>query len=243
VLSKKIANLSIVVPIYREAKVITAFLSELKLVLDGTALEYEVIVVIDGDEDHTSEVLKKIKWPQLFFVVNECNYGKGYSIRKGVELANSDRFIGFIDGDSDINPKALADGINKLEDFETLDFVYGSKLHFKSTLNYPFERKIQSWFFAKLVSRLFHLNTMDTQTGLKIGRSTFMKKVVSETKLSGFAFDVQFFSIAEASGFTHEAIPIELSFNSISNVNLKQSLTAVKDLLTIYFSLKRTLDE
>lgn len=239
-LNNKNVNLSIVVPIFREAQIITAFLSELKLVLDGTALKYEVVVVVDGDEDNTSEVLSKIEWPQLLYVVNEYNYGKGYSIRRGVELARGDRFIGFIDGDSDINPKALVDGICKLVDCNKLDFVYGSKLHPKSTINYPFKRKLQSWFFAKLVSNIFHLNTMDTQTGLKIGQSAFMKKIVSETKLSGFAFDVEFFSFAEASGFTHEAIPIELHFNSISNVNLKQSLTAIVDLFRIRAHLKRS---
>ena len=231
--------LSVIVPIYREAEVITSFLENLRSNLSSFDETYEVIVVVDGDEDNSTGVLSKIYWSNLRVIVNEVNSGKGYSIRKGVEFAMASKFICFIDGDSDIDPRGIIDGIKAITVELDLDFVYGSKLHPKSKINYPAYRKFQSWLFAKIVSNLFHLRTMDTQTGLKVGRSQAMTKVIKQTTLSGFAFDVEFFSLAESFGFSHSPIPVEVNLSSQSNVNLRQSLTALIDLFKIRTQMKK----
>lgn len=231
--------LSVIVPIYREADVIASFLENLRSQLDSLDDSYEVIVVVDGDDDKSTEVLSKINWSSLIVFVNEINSGKGFSIRKGIESARATKFISFIDGDSDINPRGIIDGIKTISANFDLDFVYGSKLHPRSKIDYPIFRKLQSWLFAKIVLSLFSLKTMDTQTGLKIGRSHVMTKIIAETKLSGFAFDVEFFSLAESYGFSHSPLPVEVNLASQSNVKLRQSLTAVKDLFKIRSQMKK----
>lgn len=235
-------TLSIIIPIYREANTIVAFLESLRRQLISFGDDYEVIVVVDGDEDHSSLTLSKIDWRQLNVLINKTNYGKGFSIRRGADLARATNFLCFIDGDNDINPEGVIEAINVISGKDNIDFVYGSKLHSDSIVFSPVHRKSKSWLFAKIVSTLFDLKTLDTQTGLKLGRSRAMKKMIAQTKLSGFAFDVELFCIAESMGYSYVPIPIQLNLASQSSVNLRQSLTAVIDLLRIRHQLKDRYD-
>ena len=60
-----------------------------------------------------------------------------------------------------------------------------------------------------------------------------MKKVVAETKLSGFVIDVEIYYIAELLEFPHASIPRQVNLPSQFNINLCQSLTARMHLFKI----------
>jgi hypothetical protein len=65
-----------------------------------------------------------------------------------------------------------------------------------------------------------------------------MKKVIAETKLSGFAIDVEICYIAESLEFSHASIPRQVNLPSQFNINLCQSLTATMHLFKIRNRLK-----
>jgi glycosyltransferase involved in cell wall biosynthesis len=69
---------------------------------------WEAIIVDDGSTDDSWEIIKNIigNDKRFKFYVNDKNYGRGYTKRKCVELANGD-ICGFLDPDDALLSKAL----------------------------------------------------------------------------------------------------------------------------------------
>ena len=94
-------QLSIVVPAFNEASRIVAAIDDIVAnmpVSVGTA--WELIVVDDGSQDRTAEVVREIsdKVPSLRLMQHAANQGKGAAVRTGV-LAAKGRVVVFADAD------------------------------------------------------------------------------------------------------------------------------------------------
>lgn len=57
--------LSLVIPAYRQAGTICAGLKKLHRLLEQLVHSHEIILVIDGDEDGTSDTVKGLNLPNL----------------------------------------------------------------------------------------------------------------------------------------------------------------------------------
>lgn len=228
---------SIVIPSYLEANGIVKVLQRIHGLLTSSNYDFELILVIDGDSDNTSTKVKELGWSNLRTIINGRNFGKGYSLKRGVEFATATHFIGFIDADGDIDPGSLLTGITLLNTNKQIDLVVGSKLHKDSKINYPPFRRFQSRIYAKLVSLLFKLPLLDTQTGLKIGRSAAMKRCFGNLTLDGFSFDVEMLVTARNLGYKCIDIPVDVDFKSVSTVNLMQGAKAIMDLIILKIKL------
>ena len=77
-------DLSLVIPTYRQADVIGAQVTNVLNELDSLDLRYEVLVVVDGDDDRTSAEISNLKHDRLRVVVLEHNIGKGNAVRRGL---------------------------------------------------------------------------------------------------------------------------------------------------------------
>ena len=100
-------SLSIIIPAYNEEMSINkTILSTLALKLDFPKIDFDIIVIDDGSKDDTYNVVKKtIKSSEIRLYKNDFNQGLGNTIKKGIKLANGEKFI-FIPGDNDI-PETL----------------------------------------------------------------------------------------------------------------------------------------
>ncbi|MBP7992807.1 MAG: glycosyltransferase family 2 protein [Candidatus Magasanikbacteria bacterium] len=118
-------KLSIVVPVYNEAKTITTVLEVIESVsLPG--IEKEIVVVDDCSTDGTREVLKKLAETnryQVFF--HEKNQGKGAALRLGFSKATGD-FIIIQDADLEYDPHEYPLLLGPLLDGKA-DVVFGSR--------------------------------------------------------------------------------------------------------------------
>jgi len=83
-------KLSIIVPVYNERKVITEVLER----IEAVGLENEIVIVDDGPNDGTTELLQKIeasrRLPSARFIFKRKNAGKGAALRTGIEEARGD---------------------------------------------------------------------------------------------------------------------------------------------------------
>ena len=86
---KKVAA---IVPSYNEGKRIGNVLN----VLTKTKKINEIIVIDDGSEDNTKEIVKRYK--KVKYLKNNVNKGKAYSMDRGVKASNSE-IIFFCDAD------------------------------------------------------------------------------------------------------------------------------------------------
>lgn len=89
--------------------------------------DYEILVVDDGSEDHTAEVLAELQRlvPELRVLRHPQNRGYGAALRTGFAAASKD-LVFYTDGDAQFDPremKVLADSLD-----EDVDYVTGYKI-------------------------------------------------------------------------------------------------------------------
>lgn len=86
-------QLSVVTPAFNEADGITFFLNDLKKVLEGVGISYEVVVVNDGSSDNTLPRLLDIEWSELKIVELVSNSGHMAALEAGLRVSKGDLII------------------------------------------------------------------------------------------------------------------------------------------------------
>jgi len=116
--------LTIVVPVYNEARTVTAVIERL-LVID-LPVAREIVVVNDGSTDDTRAVLDAVPpRPALRIIHAAANAGKGSAIRIGFAQA-AGSIVAIQDADLELDPAQLADLVQPILDGRT-QVVYGSR--------------------------------------------------------------------------------------------------------------------
>lgn len=213
----KIKLISLIVPAYKQEKIIADNIRNLDKTLSTLPYNYEIIVVVDGFLDKTFEKAKSVRSKNIKVLGYEKNEGKGSAIKLGVKEAGGD-IIGFIDAGMDLDPSEISIMLD-IMDWNKADIIVGSKLHSDSKVNYPLSRKILSWGYRNLTHLLFGFSIRDTQVGLKFFKKKVAKDVFLRIIIKRFAFDIEVLAVAYKLGYTkiYEA-PIKLNFNGVSSI-------------------------
>ena len=83
--------ISVIIPCYNEKNTIEKIIDRIKQLKD---LEIEIIIIDDYSTDGTREILKeKIQNRVSKILFNEKNFGKGYSLKRGIQVAEGDIVI------------------------------------------------------------------------------------------------------------------------------------------------------
>ena len=167
-------KVSIIIPCYNEQSTIKEIINKIN---SQSNIDKEIIVIDDYSNDKTREILETdLKNSISKIILNERNYGKGYSIKKGIENASGDCII-IQDADLEYDPsdyKKLLDPI-----FNNIaDVVYGSRFIGTS------ERRVLYFWHTvgnkllTLLSNMFsNLNLTDMEVGYKVFRSNILKEI------------------------------------------------------------------
>ena len=89
-------NLSIVIPVYNEEKVIVETLERVKSALKNCQFKYEVMVINDGSSDQTKTILKNYR--DIILISRDTNRGYGFSLKEGMERAKGN-WVLIVDAD------------------------------------------------------------------------------------------------------------------------------------------------
>ena len=230
--------LSVIVPAYNEEKRITNTLLEIGQYLSQQNFDYEIIVVNDGSEDKTTEVVENLKYKikNLNIISNEKNCGKGYVVRQGLIEAKGDYRL-FIDADNSTSIKEF----NKFLPFLTnFDIIIGSRSVKESeiVIAQPFYRKFLGNIF-RLISQTFIglWGISDSQCGFKLLTSKTVKDVLPRCKINGWSFDAEMLIIAQKLGYKIKEIPVVWKDDKKSKVKIKGMFVAISDLVKIKYNL------
>lgn len=234
--------LSLIIPCYKQEKVIVSNLKQILGVLGRTRYSYEVIVVIDGKVDKTFEKIKQHPFYNLIVYEYKENRGKSYAIRFGMNKAKGEHIM-FLDSGMEIDPDGISMLLEHMKWYDA-DIIVGSKRHPVSKVTYTFQRKILSWGYYYLVKFLFGVNVKDTQAGIKAFKKKVLEKILPYLVERGFAGDLEMLVVAKKYGFgrIYEA-PIKLDYglaNLSTAATWDQIIKIGMDTLSIYGRLHFT---
>src|SRR5439155_3304826 len=149
------AQLSVVVPAYREGRRMFDNITRLLGELDKLSVPYEVIIVSDGNTDSTVSEATRIESPVVRVFHYPMNVGKGFALSLGVDQSAGE-LVTFIDADMELDPANIG-GFIELMKTSGCDAVIGSKRHPQSKVVYPRLRRFQSWVYQMMIRLLFNL--------------------------------------------------------------------------------------
>ena len=180
--------LTIIIPVFNEKKFIRILLKKLTKI----RIKKQIIVVDDGSNDGTSEILKKeySKKKSLYKIIfHKTNLGKGAAIKSATKYIKG-TYVGIQDADLEYNPKDLVkiyNYINKNKFFA----VYGSRVlnknKYQNTNNFTHLIRIWANYLLTVISNFINSqNLTDAHTCYKVLKSNLFKNL--NLKENGFAF-------------------------------------------------------
>ncbi len=177
-------KLSIIIPCYNEKSTINKIIEKIN---NQNQVDKEIIIVDDFSSDGTRAILEnELKSKIDKIILNSQNFGKGYSIRKGIKEATGDLIL-IQDADLEYDPSDYTKLLNPIKN-GIADVVYGSRF-----LGSNERRVLYFWHtignkFLTLLSNMFsNLNLTDMEVGYKIFKSDVLKNI--ELKENRFGFE------------------------------------------------------
>ncbi len=176
-------KLSIIIPCYNEELTIKKIIEKINKQND---IDKEIIIIDDFSTDKTKYILEnELKNSVHKIIYNSKNFGKGYTIRKGIEIATGD-FILIQDADLEYDPIDYKKLLNPITT-GLADVVYGSRF-----LGTSERRVLYFWHtvgnkFLTMISNMFsNLNLTDMEVGYKVFRSNIIKNINLKENRFGF---------------------------------------------------------
>jgi len=225
--------LSVVIPAYNEETRLPPTLLEAVAYLEGEGAPYEIIVVDDGSQDGTKEVVQRVSSRNVRLITLERNRGKGYAVKTGV-LSSQGALVLFIDADGSTPFDQLR--LLKRELTEGVGIAFGSRaLRSRETaVQARLHRKVLGRIFNLFVNLLAIPGVKDTQCGFKLFTREAADRLFSEQTIDGFAFDVELLFLARRAGIQWREVPVSWRNVPGSKVDLlKDSLRMLGHLLRL----------
>lgn len=228
-------KISVIIPMYNEAKVIGESVRTLYSVLtrDFGEGQFEAIFVSDGSTDGCDGIVRSFgkNHPEVRLITYSPNKGKGCAVRTGMLAAEGD-FMLFTDSDLAYG----ADIIKKCYDrwLESgADVVIGSRaIKGGGYDSYTFFRKVMSKTYLKVISIAAGFSHSDSQAGLKGFSKDAGKKIFGNCVVDRFAFDLEALLIADRMGCKFEEVPANVLVHGDSKVS------AVRDAVNMLGQLR-----
>ncbi|MDP3461659.1 MAG: glycosyltransferase family 2 protein [Bacteroidales bacterium] len=185
--------LSIVIPAYNEATFIESVLEKVTASLKKNHLDSEIIIVDDASKDDTLVRVEHFKAMHpdvsLQVLASAPNRGKGFVIRKGIELATAD-YVLVQDADFEYDPNdypLLLEPVLK----GMADVVYGSRFSGGNPHRILFFwHSIGNKFLTTLSNMFTNLNLTDMETGYKLFKREVLQPIRLRENRFGFEPEV-----------------------------------------------------
>lgn len=178
-------KLSIIIPVYNEARTVGDVIEKVRSV-DIRGLDKEIIVVNDGSSDGTREALARFESGVPGVVVHHSpvNLGKGASLRIGFQRASGD-IVTIQDADLELDPSEFTHLVAPILDGQA-DVVYGSRFlegGRRGSLTFYLANRALSAF----TNVLYRARLTDIETCYKV----FRRDVLSSLTLRASRFEIE----------------------------------------------------
>lgn len=202
--------LSIIIPAHNEQYRIKRTISKIIYYIKRNNIDAQIIIIDDGSKDETYRIINVFRNKHNFIVVvkNEKNMGKGFSVRRGVLLAEGD-FILFTDADNSTPISEVKKLLSYLENGQ-YDVAIGSRAlkDSKIKIRQPLFRLYMGKIFNRLVKFFLYKDFHDTQCGFKLFNQKAAKEIFELQQFNGFSFDIEILYLAKIKNYKIIEVPI-----------------------------------
>jgi dolichol-phosphate mannosyltransferase len=223
--------ISIIIPVFNESESIGYLLDEVLNVMCSNKLNFEIVVVNDGSQDSTSNVLDEltIKIKELSVISLRTNYGQTAAMAAGFDYSNGEVVI-TLDGDLQNDPNDIPKLISHIN--QGYDLICGWRYDRKDKL---INRRIPSKIANKLIANVTGLKLHDYGCSLK----AFKKEILDDIQLYGELH--RFLPVlAKIEGAKIKEIKVNHRSRKYgsSKYGIDRTFRVLMDLLTVWFMTK-----
>ena len=167
-------NISLVIPLYNEAESLPELCTWIKRVMDDHAYSYEIILIDDGSNDGSWEVIESLKKENAAIsgIQFRRNYGKSAALNVGFEAAQGEVVI-TMDADLQDSPDEIPVLYRRIKE-ENLDLVSG----WKKKRYDPITKTLPTKLFNAVTRKMSGIDNLhDFNCGLKAYRKEVVKSI------------------------------------------------------------------
>jgi len=175
-------KVSVVIPSYNEVNTITELLRRVQ----AENIAEEILVIDDGSNDGTREILKDYDGKEPYrIILHERNQGKGAAVRTGIRQSRGDIII-IQDADLEYNPREYRNLLEPIEE-GMAEVVYGSRFLGGPRRAAMFWHMVANRLLTFMTNILYNNILTDMETGYKV----FLREVVQDMPLRANRFDFE----------------------------------------------------
>ena len=200
-------TVSIIIPVYNEINTIEPLLTRVRS-QNVEFVNLETIVVDDGSDDGTRELLQNN--PHLYdhLIQNQRNLGKGGAVREGLRKSKAD-YVLFQDADLEYDPIEYGKLISPILSFNA-DVVMGSRfLAPQWTRVFYFFHKIGNLFICTLFNLLFNTTWTDIYSCYLL----FRRELINPNKLRSNGWEQQAEILAKLCRLKIQLYEVPINYN------------------------------
>jgi glycosyltransferase involved in cell wall biosynthesis len=224
-------NLSVIIPVYNEVNNIEEIIKRVQ----ATKLATEIVIVDDGSQDGTREILKKLSGrKKIRVILHEHNQGKGAAVVSGMNAATGDVLL-IQDADLEYHPRDYPILLQPIKD-GSADVVYGSRFLGGPHRVTMFWHMVANYLLTFMTNILYNTILTDMETGYKV----FRRKVIENMKIRSKRFNFEPEFTAKILKRNYRIFEVAISFNPRDysqgkKIKLKDAFEAVFALLRYRF--------
>ncbi len=230
-------RLSIVIPALNEEGRLPSTLESIRVYLEKNEdlLPAEIIIVDDGSEDRTGELIRACssRWGVEYRCLrHETTLGKGAAVRTGFGSSRGELVL--------ISDADLSAPIEELEvllnAFSPDRLIIASRAVDRSLIFHPqpFYRDLMGRCFNLIVQGLLIPGIHDTQCGFKLFPGELARALAEVGRVQGFAWDVEYLYLARLWGFEIRELGVRWAHVESSRVLPgRHSLQMFRDVLKL----------
>lgn len=225
-------DISVVVPLFNEDESIPELVAWIDRVMTQNNFSHEVIMVDDGSNDTSWEVIEKLqkKYSAVRGIKFRRNYGKSAALFSGFELAQGDVVI-TMDADLQDSPDEIPELYRMIKE-EDFDLVSG----WKQKRYDPISKTIPSKFFNRTARAMSGIKLHDFNCGLKAYKNKVIKSIEVYGEMHRYIP-----ILAKQAGFvkiTEKVVQHQERKYGITKFGLNRFINGFLDLLSITFISK-----
>jgi len=202
-----------------------------KLIEDVKKYAKNILVIDDGSQDKTVDILKETR---VNYLVHEKNAGKGASLVDGFKylLGKDFDYILTMDADGQHAPEDIPAFISAAAQTDA-GIVVGNRMSDTSAM--PLDRYLTNRFTSWVISRMAHQKISDSQCGFRL----ISKKVLESVDIKTKNYDTESEILIKASrnGFKITEVPVKTIYG-----NEASDIHKIKDTIRFFklvFNLKK----